>query len=138
MYRANMGQWLYDLLAWLILGLIIGPVLLKSAKQHEKDAGNRDLANAMMNTMLVTSAEMFNSSCDDFNWMKSVFGRGINWTPFSFETMSRTVNSFAKVLGGDMDTYDFLVNSSGATRSAKPLFDYVKIESVGRGIGQKE
>lgn len=42
-----------------------------------------------------------------------------------------------EVLGGDRDTYDGLINVASATRNTKPIWDYVKINTVGRKIGQK-
>ena len=32
------------------------------------------------------AANMFDSSTDDLNAIKSIFGRGVNWTPFSIST----------------------------------------------------
>jgi len=36
-----------------------------------------------MGYLATLSASMFETSTDDFNFTKSVFGRGIQWTPFS-------------------------------------------------------
>lgn len=89
----------------------------------------------MSNNMLISAAEMLDTSTDDFNAVKSIFGRGVNWTPFSISTINRVCTTFGNVLGGDADTFDALINLGGATRHNKPLMDYVKIQMTGRSIG---
>lgn len=138
LYRANLGQLLYDLLMFLLIGCLIAPALLNAAKEHNKNSQNSDILTAMSNNMLISAAEMLDTSTDDFNAVKSIFGRGVNWTPFSISTINRVCTTFGNVLGGDADTFDALINLGGATRHNKPLMDYVKIQMTGRSIGQKE
>ena len=69
--------------------------------------------------------------------VNSIFGRAVNWTPFSLAAGARLVNNFGQVLSDDKDVYDALINSASATRQTKPLWDFVKINSVGRSIGEK-
>ena len=36
---------------------------------------------------------------------------------------------------GDKDAFDTFVNFSAATRTQKPIWDYIKISTLGRKIG---
>ena len=74
-------------------------------------------------------------STEDFNFMKSIFGRGVQWTPFSINSGWRTVTSLYKCITGDKDLYDTVANGFSATRNLKPLFNFIKEQSLGRKIG---
>ena len=78
------------------------------------------------------------TSTDDFNFTKSVFGRGIQWTPFSLQSATRSFENWGKFAFGDRDFYDTMINTMTFTKNAKPIFDYVKQETLGRKIGKSE
>ena len=78
---------------------------------------------------------MVNSSVDDFNMIKSIGNRGLNWTPFALQTVTRQIETWNRVLGGSTDLYDAIIKTNAATRTTKPIWDYVKIETLGRKIG---
>lgn len=137
MYRANLRQLLADLLGMFIIGGLIAPALTNAAKDYAKFIGTDSLGSASVGYMATLSAAMFDTSTDDFNFTKSVFGRGIQWTPFSLQSATRSFENWGKFALGDRDFYDSLVNTMSFTRNAKPIFDYVKLETTGRKIGQK-
>lgn len=137
LYRANMSQLLYDLFMLLFLGCLVAPALANSAKSYAKETGNANFGQAMINNTALLSTAMLQQSADDFNMVNSIFGRAVNWTPFSLAAGARLVNNFGQVLSDDKDVYDALINSASATRQTKPIWDFVKINSVGRSIGEK-
>lgn len=134
-YRNNMLQALYDLLMLIFMGLIFAPALENAAQKHAKDTGNGDVGQAMINNAMVNMTAMLSSSFEDFNMAKSVFGRGIQWTPFSVSTLTNTYKRISSCISGNSDFYDTIVKMSAATRSQEMLFDNVKINSLGRKIG---
>jgi hypothetical protein len=50
--------------------------------------------------------------------------------------MSRTTVSLYKCITGDKDVYDTVVNGFSATRNLKPLFNFIKVQTLDRKIGQ--
>lgn len=137
MYRANLRQLLADLLGMIIIGGLIAPSLVNAAQDYSKFVGTDSLGGASVGYMAILGASMFDTSTDDFNFTKSVFGRGIQWTPFSLQSATRSFENWGKFALGDRDFYDSLVNTMSFTRNAKPVFDYIKLETTGRKIGQK-
>jgi len=81
------------------------------------------------------AANMFDSSTDDLNAIKSIFGRGVNWTPFSISTGKRLTTTFFNVVSGKVDAYDGFTRSFAATNAIQPMMDYVKLNTLGREIG---
>lgn len=126
MYRANLRQLLADLLGIFIIGGLIAPSLTNAAKEYTKFVGTDTFGGASMGYMATLAASMFDTSTDDFNFMKSVFGRGIQWTPFSLQSATRSFENWGKLITGDRDFYDTMVNTMSFTRNAKPMFDYLK------------
>lgn len=136
MYRANLRQLLADLIGIFIIGGLIAPSLTNAANDYAKKAGTETFDNAAMGYMATLSASMFATSTDDFNFTKSVFGRGIQWTPFSLSSATRSLTAWSQCVTGDKDLYDTVINQMSFTRNAKPIMDYVKINTLGRKIGQ--
>lgn len=125
-YRNNLRQALTDILAWLLIGCLFGPALEDAAKDYMKDNGNETFQDAALNSINTVGAHIVTTSGADFNAFKSVFGIGVSWTPFSFQMLSRVISNMGMVLGGDKSFYDAIVTSSAATRSTKPIWDYIK------------
>lgn len=137
MYRANFHQLWYDFFIFAVVGGLMFNPLGEIAKKYVKETGNADPIQAMGNTALLTSLKMLSSSTDDFNALKSIFGKTREWTPFSIQTMNRLAENIKGVMFEDRDMYDAFIYSTGATRNTKPIWDYVKINTLGRSIGQK-
>lgn len=130
-YRSNLQQLCYDLtMLALVGGLLTGWLteLLRERLKETKD--NDNIADAIINTLASIGVRTIDSSSDDFNFIKSIGGIGMEWTPFSFGFIKRTVDTWAGVLGGDTDTYDALVNTATATRTTKPFWDAIKPDAL--------
>lgn len=128
-YRSNIKQFWYDLFGWLLIGCIFGPALEKAARDYMKDNGNDSLDEAIQNSIYTVAAHCFSTSGADFNALKSIGGIGVSWTPFSVQTFTRLTQNFVNVLGGDKSFYDAMISTSAATRSMRPLFDYIGDET---------
>lgn len=129
MYRNNLRQLLADLIGMIIIGMLVAPALTNAAKDYSK-ANSNTFGGATIGYAATLGASMFETSTDDFYFFKSVFGRGIQWTPFSLQSATRSFQNWGKFFTGDRDFYDTLVNTMSFTRNAKPIFDYVKPESL--------
>ena len=134
-YRNNLRQLLYDLLMLFFLGLLVTPALVKATKEHIKDTGNNDFLTAMSNNAMLNMSMMLQSSTNDFNMFTSIGGKGVQWTPFSVKSMQSTFNTISGMVTGDRDAFDSMVRMSAATRTQEPIWDFVKIATLGREIG---
>ena len=137
MYRANLKQLIGDLLALLLLGGLVSSLFKDAADEQEKETGNKSLANAVINNSLVMGASIFKSSTDDFNPVSSIFGKSVEWTPFSISKAEQLATTTKQLVCGDKDSYDAMTKSFAATNSNRPIMDYVKLNLLGREIGQK-
>lgn len=135
MYRANLRQLLADLLGFILIGYIISPSLVNAANKYAKEQGQDTIGEATLGYMAMLGAGMLQTSTDDFAFWESVFGRGIQWTPFSLQSGTRFFKNSAKWVFGDQDFYDTLVNQMSFTRNAKPVMNFIKNETLGRSIG---
>ena len=63
--------------------------LQEQVKDHIKTTGNTKLSNALENTFLDLGTNILNTSTDDANFLKSIFGRGKDWTPFAIKSTDR-------------------------------------------------
>lgn len=135
LYMANLRQLLYDLFMLLFVGALVSPALMDGANSYAKSTGNNTLEQAFKNNCLLTICSMFDQSTDDFNMIKSIGGRGKDWTPFAISSANRLCTNFSNVLDGNSDFYDATVKSVGAFRSNKPMLDFVKLNTFGVGLG---
>lgn len=134
-YRNNLNQLWYDLLMMILLGMIFAPALENAAQKHAKEVGNGDLGLALINNANANLTKMFVSSTRDFNPFESIFGRATQWTPFALSTLTKELDLASSLISGNKDWYDTVIKFSNATRSQENLFDYVKINALGRKIG---
>ena len=123
-YISNFKQLGYDLFMWMIMGSLIAGSLEKSANDYMKERGNDTANKAVANATLAFSINILNKSFLDFNFMNSLFGRGIDWNPFAIKTASNIINYFGSCFTGDETFLRTLAKSSAATRNFKPLWDY--------------
>lgn len=134
-YRNNILQFWIDLLAYLLLGLWVTPALVSAANDHAKDVGNDDFGTAVANMALLNMAHMMQTSTEDFNALHSIFGRGVQWTPFAMQTLTNTTKRISSCISGNTDLYDTMVKLTAATRTRESVFDYIKVNTLGRPIG---
>lgn len=134
-YRSNLIQLSYDTLLAIVVGGVIGSVLETAAKQYVKDNKDDNTAvQALSNTMAVLSANIFKASVLDLNATESIFGRGVEWTPFSVNLIKNQFNNWGTYLKGfafDHDNEnrksfrDTVIKSFSATRQTEPFWQYV-------------
>lgn len=124
-YRSNLRQLFYDLFMLLFVGAVVSGSLAEFVKDDIKERGNDTMNDAVINTTLSLGSKILTNSAYDFNFLDAIAGRGTQWTPFSFETLNRTVDTFSSVISGDKSLYQGLINTVAATRATKPFWDYV-------------
>ena len=140
LYSANLRQLIADLLGIFVLGGLIGGSLTNFQKSYEKEHDNKYFANAVKNSTLGLFTGMYTQSTEDFNGIRSLLrvqGRGPNWTPFSWTSISNVVSNWKRTIGGDQDFYDAVIKTASATKQTQPIWNYVKLNTLGRKIGQK-
>lgn len=137
LYRNNLGQLLYDFIGYLFVGIFFAPLMVSLAEDFSKDIGDESLVPAFIGSSFTIGAEWLKASGDDFNPIISLGGRGLTWTPFSLQTLQRVGKNVGGVIGGSKDGYDALINTFGATRATKPVWNVVKLDLLGREIGDK-
>ena len=71
------------------VGMFVGRSLMNATRKHIKEVGNDELSTAFMNTCLFGMTKMIASSADDFNFLRSICGQFVDWTPFSLGMMTR-------------------------------------------------
>lgn len=139
LYSANLRQLIVDLLGMWLIGSLIAGSLTNFQKSYAKDHNNKYFANALNNSVLGLFSGMITQSAEDFNGVNSILrmnGRGPNWTPFSFTSISNTISNYKKFFGGSQDFYDTIVKTASATKQTKPIWDYVKLNSLGTKMGK--
>lgn len=99
-YLYNLKAITYDMAIWLLIGQWAARGLLADAKDYVKENEADNFGQALTNYSLMQGAELFKGSAMDFNFMESIGGRGIDWTPFSISMMNRTYNNFTAFLTG--------------------------------------
>lgn len=137
LYSSNMRQLISDLLIWLLIGNLLLGSMETQVTAYAKASGNDTVSKAFTNTLLSGGTQILKASTLDANFMESIFGRGRTWTPFAIQSTDRLAQNLIRVGTGKQDLYDFLIRSNGSTNATKPLWDYVKISSLGRKIGQR-
>lgn len=131
LYAANFRQLWYDLLMLLLLGVFASSLMHSGQKEFAKDHPNENFGNALANTAINLGIGIIDSSADDFNFAKSIFGRGTQWTPFAISSMKNVVNQYASVIKGNQDFYDAVIKTSAATRGTTPFWEFVKLNTIG-------
>lgn len=128
-YRNNIKQLLYDVGMFIIGGCIMGGLLADWLKDLKKDAKkNTDLATGVALAAANIGVLSVKNSFLDFNMFDSIGSPVQTWTPFSFDWTQRQLSNVLKIATGDQDIVDGIVNSMGATKQIKPIFDAIKPE----------
>ena len=68
--------------------------------------------------------------------LESIFGRGAQWTPFSIQSAKNTLSQYKSFLSGNQDFYDAIIKTSAATKTTAPIWEFVKLNTIGTKIGQ--
>ena len=137
LYAANLKQLWYDLIMLLLLGVFASSLLHNGQKEFAKTHTNENFGNALANTAINLGVGIIDSSADDFNFGKSIFGRGVQWTPFAISSMTNVVNQYKNMINGSQDFYDAVIKTTSATRGTTPFWDFVKLNTIGTKVGEK-
>lgn len=116
-YRQNLQQLGYDLFMLFVFGQMIAGGIQNSAKTYVKESDD-----PFANLTVSFAANVFKQSFVDYDFIDSIFGRGLNWTPFSLTTAEKLLNSASQIMTGDMNAKTAILNTYGLTRELKPFF----------------
>jgi hypothetical protein len=126
-YRNNMKQFVFDVLAFAVIGGLVSGIMLNPwVKDLEKEAKEaNDFSTALAATAARIAFLSIRNSAADLNFFDSIGGPAIQWTPFSVETGIRMFGNVSKVAMGDRTFYGGVVNTFAATKQARPLFEFL-------------
>ena len=128
-YRSNIKKIIFDLSAFFVGGLFISGALSEWLKELIKENKNaKDMASTIQVAAAEIAVQSVQSSFMDFNFIESGLGAVGQWTPFSLEWTNATLKRISNCVTGNMDIYDFVVKSFGATKQIKHSLDMVKPE----------
>jgi len=85
----------------LLLGVFACNLMHSGQKEFAKTHTNENFGNALANTTINLGIGIIDSSADDFNFGKSIFGRGVQWTPFAISSMTNVVNQYKNMIKGN-------------------------------------
>jgi hypothetical protein len=126
-YRNNLKQFVYDIIAFAVIGGLVSGIMLngwvKDLEKEAKESGEFSAALAATAAKIVFLS--VRNSASDLNFFDSIGGPAIQWTPFSVETGMRMFKNIWNTTTGDMTFYGGVVNTFAATKQAKPLFEYL-------------
>lgn len=131
-YIYNLKALTYDLAAWLIVGNIMINALSEEAKSYVKDNQADNIGQALTNNSIMLGSNLLETSFVDFNFLESIGGRGINWTPFSVSMMTNTYVNFKKFLTGEQDLKKTAIKFTSASRQLHQVLDYLWDDSEER------
>lgn len=125
-YRSNMKQFMYDILMWIIGGVIIAGLMgdwLKELKEDTKDS--RELSDACKLAGANILAMSVKNSFLDFNFYGSLIEPAASWNALSLDWGRRTMKTAFEVAFDDKTIWDGIVNTSSALRQIKPGLDII-------------
>ena len=126
-YRSNITQLLYELSMFTLVGGFVGNMVLNASKEYVKEYPSDDsFAQAMTNTGIMLGSNIFKNSFLDLNFLDSIGGRGINWTPFAITYTQRTFQNWGRFFFGDKDFLSTLRDTWSATRQFKELDNFIR------------
>lgn len=136
--QANVIQLISDLIIWLIIGNLLLGSVDTSVKEYAKEVGNSNLGNALTNNGLALTTSILKASTEDTNFMKSIFGRGKQWTPFAIQSADRLLENSYRLVSGKSGLWEYLTRTSGAGKSFENSIEWVKLSLTDRKLNQYE
>jgi len=110
-----------------LVGGFVGNMVLNASKEYVKEYPSDDsFAQAMTNTGIMLGSNIFKNSFLDLNFLDSIGGRGINWTPFAITYTQRTFQNWGRFFFGDKDFLSTLRDTWSATRQFKELDNFIR------------
>lgn len=126
-YRSNIKQFGYDMMMFVLGGLLLSALLSDWLDELLKDnKKNKDLSTGVALAAANIAVMSVKNSFLDFNFIESVGSPVGQWTPFAFEWSGRTLRNWWNVAMGDEDFWDGVVKTSGGLKQIKPALDAIK------------
>lgn len=101
-YRQNLKQFAYETAMFTIVGGLIGSMIHRGINNYTNNHDDdHSVAQGFRNSSLALFDVIFKASTLDFNWLESLGGRGVSWTPFSIDMWKRTVSNWSTAITGD-------------------------------------
>lgn len=125
-YQANVRAFLYDLLAFMILGLLANLMMdwKDDVIKEAKESG--ELRDGILASTVNIGVTAFYNSTLDLNWPKSIFEPGTDWNPVAIAYTTREAKRIYNFAMGDSEFSDTIIKSFSATRQFSPVFDVIK------------
>lgn len=122
-YRSNLKHLVIDLFFAVVVGnlfaAIMDPWEEEAKKQFNKDQSDMGLAAQYAAVSLV--ADSFEHSFMDFNFLDSIFSPTMNWQPFAFSSLQKTIKNTVDYVTTDKSFANTIGNSASVLRQAKPI-----------------
>lgn len=126
-FRSNIKQITTDLMMWLFFGTLISGFLQGWLKELEKEnKKSNDFAQGLILSAASIAVYSLRNASFDFNFIDSIGTPISSWTPFAFDWGGRQMKNWWNVATGDEDFWDGCINTFGATKQIKPMFDAIK------------
>lgn len=135
MYKANLWQLTTDMVGAIFFGLMIGLPMKAAANKYYHQQDKNDFAGMTSADLLLYLERIYNSSTDDFWGVNTVMSRGVQWTPFMFQSATNLTKKMGSAICGQKDWYDMAATMFGAETDFRPLLDYQKMQLLDRRIG---
>ena len=125
-YRNNLKQLFYDIMAFFVIGGIIGGFLADWEKDLAKEAREyNSFEKGLQASMLNLLALSVKSSASDFAAWDGIGRPLMQWTPFSFESFIRLGNNIVTTAFGDRTVWGCFTNTFAVTKTMKPLMETI-------------
>ena len=125
-YRNNINQLWIDLAMMIFGGILITGLMADWYKEMEKDNKDGDLIDQLKLSAAKVTVQALRTSFTDFNFINTIGDPLASWTPFSLDWAQKTITRTGRVLAGNEDVWDGLLNTFSAGRQFKPMLSTIK------------
>lgn len=130
-YRSNIIQISYDLILFVVGGMLCSVTFGDWEEEKEKDwrKDKGDTGKALDYVMANFLFKTFNNSLKDFNMIASIGDPLADWQPFAFSTLQNTVSRLWDAAMDEDKTFTNAISKSfAATRLVEPIFSSLTYE----------
>ena len=131
-YRINnLKQLGYDILAYLIFGLIIANILKSKQKQLALESKkDQDFGEALAASLVYIGYRTVSNAASDFNAFDGILSPvTVSVSPFSFNWWTNTSKNIWNTVFGDKHFIQGMANTMSVTRQFKPVFDVLDAQT---------
>lgn len=126
-YRSNILQIVTELGVFIVIGNILARWLMSLFQEHIKEEKQyaTSFGSQVANTAYYIGINSLRSSTDDANFINSIGGILVDWTPMSIRTINSLYKQWSGVIAGDNSLYNAAINSTAFTRQTKYIWNYL-------------